>query len=119
MLKKLLGISLSASLLIGTPAFAAINSSNQGQVNSINDLSEKAKKVTVTGTLKLQPIYYLVEPGPNDPLYIVKLVTRSGEEYNLKASAEQFKIHEGKTMQVSGLMKNSTIFNFIYKVFQY
>ncbi len=116
MFKKVLGIGLAASLLAGTPAFAAQNFSNEVKQNSIIDIIEDAEMVTIIGTLELQPIYYLVQPGPNEPLFRLKVVTDSGKQYFLNAPVESFEMYEGKTVYITGFMKNSLIFNFYFNV---
>jgi len=117
MFKKVLGIGLAASLLVGAPAFADVNLSSNHQGAQIIDVFEDAEMVTVIGTLELQPIYYLVAPGPNDPLYLLKIVTSSGNEYYLCAPLEDYVMYEGETVSVTGPMRNSRIFNFSFQLF--
>lgn len=116
MFKKVLSVTLATSLLIGTPTFAAVNLTDEGQKTSIIDVFKEAKMITVVGKLELQPIYYCVAPGPNDPLYMLKIVTDSGKEYYLAAPVEEYEMYVGKILSVKGLMRNSTIANFSFEV---
>ena len=118
MFKKVLGIGLTASLLIGAPAFAAVDSTNDGNSTSTTINSEKTQLITVTGTLEREGMCYIPGMVGEMPLYTFKVVTESGEVYYLQGTDEKsgYEIYEGTTVTVRGFLNginisNSTIIN--------
>lgn len=111
--KKAICIAMALSCFLGASSFTAVNAhaaKSQGK-EVINTKSGRSELVTLDGVLVVSHIYYIVAPGPNDPVYSYSIRTKSGKTYYINTpgyAGDELAKYNGEEITIVGIVNSSS-----------